>query len=204
MLATSSAHGQVLGILRDPGETARMARRSTLALIVLVAGACAGCGEAGATDQAVEAREGNRATIGGIAYRVILFRELNVNIPPDRALVDGPPPPEGSVYLAAFLSACNTSEERLEPTDGLRLENAFGADYRRLEANRDNPFAYRPHPLEPGMCLPREDSAADRTIAGGALVFQVPAGDLGERPFVLVVEGEANGAEVERPFEVDL
>lgn len=181
-----------------------MAQRSTVVLIALVALACTGCGEADATNEAVEAREGNRATIAGITYRVILFRELNVHIKPDRALLEGPPPPEGSVYLAAFLSACNTSDERLTPTDSVRLENAFEAEYPRLELARDNPFAYRPHPLEPGQCLPSEDSAAARAVSGGVVIFQVPASDLSKRPFVLAVEGSSDGGQVQRRFEVDL
>ena len=56
----------------------------------------------------VEGREGNTVDVGGIDYRVTIFRQLNPRIPPDRALLDrgvGGGVAGDDPFVAAFLTA---------------------------------------------------------------------------------------------------
>jgi len=96
-------------------------RRLCLLLLVL---AVAGCGEEESVDEPVEATEANEVELAGIRYRVVLFRQLNPNVPPDDALYEGDPPGRDEGAYAAFIRACNASEEPRTPTRSIRLEAA--------------------------------------------------------------------------------
>lgn len=161
-------------------------------LALLAALVIAGCGEdAEPEDNAVEAQEQNTVEIDGISYRVNLFRQLNPRVAPDDALYDGPPPGDGEGLYGAFLKVCNESDTAQEPISRLILEDAFGNVYPRIELDEDNEFAYSSRPLQPGECLPAENTAANRTSEGAVVLYEVPFDQLGNRPFVLEFgEGE--------------
>lgn len=164
---------------------------STVALLLAVTfGACGGEDEP--TDNAVEAREGNVVAFGGIRYRVVLFRQLNRRIVPDRVLYNGPSLEPGKALYAAFLQACNTSAEEQTPTADIYVEDAFGEQFEPL-AEVEKTFAYRPKPLQSGQCLPGEDTAADRTFPGAALLFGIDFDDVRERPLILVLRSASEG-----------
>lgn len=178
-------------------KTLSMRRWLTLSTLLLAA-ALAGCGgDDRAT--AVEARETNTATLGDFRYRVTMFRQLNPRTPPDNAVYDAEVPP-GKAVVAAFLRACNASDEPAAPTDDIHLENAFGKTYTPVALSDDNPFSYDAEPVGDGDCRPSDGSAADQALPGSALVFEVPLADLRERPFVLEI---ADGTG-ERRIKLDL
>ncbi len=144
------------------------------ALLVAAAGALAACGEEESAgdapledEDAVEAREHNTVELNGIRYRVVMFRQINPRLPSDGALYEGPLPEDGVGVYAAFLRACNTSDERKTPTSDVKLEDAFGESYRRLQAVSDEAFAYEPEPLRPDMCLPPDDRGPGSAGAAG-------------------------------------
>jgi hypothetical protein len=168
----------------------RLAVLLSLLLATLLLAACGNDTE----DNAVEAQEQNTVQLGGVDYRVTLFRELNPRVEPDDALWDGPPPGRGKALYAAFVRACNRGGEHARPTDDIHLEDAFGQRY-APQAAADADFAYRPVSLGPGDCVPSQDSAAERTYSGRALIFEVPLSEVSERPFVLELR---DGDEVRR------
>ena len=137
------------------------------------------------TEDAIEAQEQNTVALGGIRYRVTIFRQLNPRIAPDDALYEGSEPEGDTGIYAAFLTACNVSDDTRRSTREIRLEDAFGEAYPQLEAASESSFAYEASRLRPGECLPAEDTAADRAFPGAAVLFGVPFDRLGNRPFVL-------------------
>ena len=158
-------------------------------------------GREAAGDDAVEAQEQNTVELNGIRYRVMIFRQLNTRIAPDDALYDGPEPSGNRGIYAAFLRACNVSDETRRPAREIRLEDAFGEAYPQLEAASESSFAYEPSRLRPDECVPSQDTAADRAFPGAAVLFAIPFDDLGNRPFVLELRDSDAGA---RRVEVDL
>lgn len=189
------------------------ASRPIVAALLLAAVALLGaCGEdetAGDRpvdrEEAIEAREHNIVELNGIRYRIVMFRQINPRLASDAALYDGPPLEEDVGVFAAFLRACNTSDERTTPTNDVTLEDAFGQSYRRLQTVSDEAFDYDPEPLRPDLCLPPSDGAADRAFPGAALLFAVPFDQLGNRPFVLELKDRNERGDVEtRRVELDL
>ena len=169
-----------------------MTFRALSTAAVLAAALLTGCGEqepaaetAAASDGAVEAHEQNAVELDGIRYRVVIFRQLNPRIAPDKALHDGPRPEGDSGIFAAFIEACNVSDETRRPAGRVRLEDAFGQSYPRLKAASATSYDYDAASLRPGECLPSADSAAERAFPGAAVLFRIPFDRLGNRPFVL-------------------
>lgn len=154
---------------------------------VVVAAAIGACGDEGGAENAVEAREENVVRIDGLAYRAVLFRELNPHIPPDQSLVEGTPSgPDRGLY-AAFIRVCNESEEQQTPTGQIVLEDAFGQVFRPLAEGVTKQLAYQPRPLAPGECVPAADTPASRTFDGAPLVYEVPYEAVQRRPMVLEI-----------------
>ena len=171
-----------------------------VAAALLCATPAAGCiGDEGAgADNAVEAQERNEVRLGGVAYRVSMFRQLNPRIEPDDAYYDGPMPDKGAGVYAAFVRACNPEPPVESPSTRIFLEDAFGEQFHPVE-QPDNKFAYDPRPLKPGECLPSESAASQ--AEGAVLAFVVPFADTAERPMILVIRGSGHA---ERRIELDL
>lgn len=144
-------------------------------------------GEETARVPAVEAQEGNTAQLRGIAYRVVLFRQLNPETTGDRALIEDVSVGEGRGLFAAFIEACNRSGEQAAPTGDIVLEDAFGATFEPVTEGVDESLTYTPRSLEPDECVPGTGTAADRTFEGGAVVFEAPLDVTQERPLVLEI-----------------
>jgi len=169
----------------------------TLVACLLIAG-CGGGEEP--TDNAVEATERNTVELGDLTYRVNLFRQLNPRIAPDDAIYDGPPAGDGQGFYAAFLRVCNETDSSVAPTGAVSLEDAFGDGFRRVDLGEDNEFAYSSRPLQPGECLPEENTAASRTVEGATVLFEVPLDQIDDRPFVL----ELGEGDERRRIQLDL
>jgi hypothetical protein len=182
-----------------------MRRALPLAIVLALGLGLAACGGEEPEDDPVEAMEQNVTELGGVRYRIVLFRELNPRIRPDRAIYDGPPPEEGVGIFAAFLEACNATDEVQVPTDRVRLEDAFGEAYPQVEPRSGDPLAYAPRPLRPDRCLPAQDAVAERALPGAAVLFEVPFDALSNRPFVLELRGsEPDSADEVRRVQLDL
>ena len=130
---------------------------------------------------------GTTVTLGGIRYDVTIARQLNPRIEPDEALTGGRRPGDGRLFFGVFLRACNPSGATAMPTGRLTLVDAFGSRAEPVVLPESNPFAYDPARIEAGDCIPREDSAAERTVSGALLLFELPRERLGERPLGLEI-----------------
>lgn len=161
-----------------------------------------GCGREDPADNAVEAREQNTAELAGVAYRVSLFRELNVSSPPDDAVWEGSPPERGTGLYLLVLRACAAADGTARASDRIHLEDAFGKRFAPRFRETTDAFAYTPTTLEPGECLPAADTAAEETFGGAALVFEVPFESTDARPLVLQI-GSPEGREKVR-IQLDL
>ena len=160
----------------------------------------AACGE----EQGVEepAREGLAIDIGGINYNVFITRQLNLEIPPDKAYYPGPPAKPGNALYGVFLQACNISEdEDRTTTEEFVVEDNQGNEFEPIELEEDNAFAYRSVKLRGNECIPEEGGVAQLgPTAGSMLLFDFPLENTENRPLELVVKG---GGE-EKRFELDL
>ena len=162
-----------------------------LCTAALLAAALAGCGEeepaetASGSEDAVEATEQNTVELDGVRYRVVIFRQLNPRIAPDEALYEGAARGGDSGIFAAFIQACNVSEETQRPAERIRLEDAFGESFRRLELASTSAYDFDAARLRPDECVPAEDTVTNRALPGAAVLFEVPFDKLGNRPFVL-------------------
>jgi len=173
------------------------------ALVALVAVlSLSGCGREDPADNAVEAREQNTAELAGVAYRVTLFRELNVSSPPDDAVWEGAPPERGRGLYLLVLRACGAADVPARASDRIHLEDAFGKRFAPRSRETADAFAYTPTALEPGECLPAADTAAEETFGGAVLVFDVPFESTDARPLVLQI-GSPEGREKVR-VQLDL
>lgn len=164
--------------------------------------AVSGCGGNERVDNAVEAREGNQVELAGVRYRVVVFRELNPFVTPGDALWRGDPPRAGVGLYLVSLSACGVDDEPARATDEVHLEDAFGQRFKPRVAGTVDAYQYGPRMLEPGECLPHEDSAADETFGGAALVFALPFEAIEERPIVLELGHPAGEDEVRIQLDV--
>lgn len=168
-------------------------RRLTSTFLLLATCVLVGCGEETDREPAVEAREGNDALVGAFSYRVVLFRELNRATTTDRALLESVPTSADQGLYAAFIEACNRSDERQTPTSSIVLEDAFGETWQPVREGLEPSLTYQPRPLEPGMCLPEPGSVATQTFDGTAVVFAVPYSSTHERPLILEIRQSDEG-----------
>lgn len=145
---------------------------------------------------AVEAQEGNTARLDDMAYRVVLFRELNPDTIGDRALLRNASAGDGRSFCDAFLQVCNWGETSVTPTTEIALEDAFGDAYRAVTERLEESLTYTPRSLAPQECLPAPDSLADRTFDGEAVVFEVPTRITQERPLMLEIRDGGERARV--------
>jgi hypothetical protein len=77
-----------------------MTARRTFLPALLLSAVTPGCGEQG-HDNAVDAVEANEVVVGGMAFRIQLFRELNPYEEP--SIYRWPRPPAGKDLYAAFM-----------------------------------------------------------------------------------------------------
>ncbi|MGI8781827.1 MAG: hypothetical protein ACR2L8_16950 [Solirubrobacteraceae bacterium] len=184
-------------------QTLKRAMRRVPALAVIVAVALlAGCGEEETGDNAVEAQEQNTVELGGVRYRVILFRQLNVRGAPDDALWEGQPSESGKGLYVVLVRACAAAGEPARMSERIHLEDAFGQRFEPRPADTADKFEYSAVRLEPSECRPVPGSAADRTFDGVALVFDVPFESTAERPMILEI-GDPTGSGAAR-IQLDL
>ena len=169
-----------------------MGRLLPLALVLSACLAVACGGQEVERNAAVDARAGNEAVVGGVAYRVVLFRQLNPRAADD-VLVESVETDAQHGLFAAFLYACNRTDEPLEPTSEIVLEDAFGDTYEPLSQGLERSLAYTPKRLEPDECIPGNGSG-DGVFDGAALVFELPYDITQERPLILEIRQAGESA----------
>jgi hypothetical protein len=165
---------------------------AAIAALVLLAG----CGDEATGDNAVEAQEQNTVELGGVDYRVVLFRQLNVRLAPDDALWEGSPPSAGNGLFTVLVRACAAAAEPARMSERLHLEDAFGERFAPRPGDTADAYEYTPVELQADECAPPAGSAADRTFDGAALVFEVPFESTAERPMVLEIAGPTGSGAV--------
>lgn len=136
-------------------------------------------------------REGGRAVLDGVAYRVVLARQLNPAIEPDEALVGGVDVPAGRALFGVFLQACAV-DGPATPDARIRLVTALGRDFRPLRERVPSTLRFEPRPLEDGECVPEVGSVAERSFDGAPLVFRVGLDAFEDRPLSLALTDGAD------------
>lgn len=172
-----------------------MARALIVALLLGVVCATAGCGDDDADSRGATLPGGavgadGSGILAGVRYRVVLFREMNVRIEPDRSIYRGAPPAGDRLRYMAVLRACNVTDEQQTPTADVVLEDAFGQAFEPQPAALREPFAFRARPLAPGRCMPSEGDPAARALDGTAIVYELPLRTVQDRPLVLELTDE--------------
>ena len=179
----------------DPGSGRGRGKALVMPLrlaVILLACLVVACGDEPA-DTAVEAREENVVRLGDLAYRAVLFRQLNPRVAPDGSLVETAAVEADKGLYAAFMHVCNQSDEPKQATGQIVLEDAFGQVFRPLRSGVDQELTYQARTLAPGACIPARDSPASETFNGAALVFEVPFDAVDERPMVLEIRPRGDG-----------
>jgi len=175
-----------------------------VALVTAVCGLVASaCGE---HDPGVDepAREGLAIDLGGVGYNAFLTRELNLSIPPDKALYDGPAAPPGSALYGVFIQACNRGDDPAVPTDDFVVEDNQGNEFRPLALPQSNQLAYHARQLGKDQCIPEAGSFAQQgPTAGSMLLFEFPLDDAENRPLELIITAQGEEPEQKR-IELDL
>ena len=167
--------------------------RASLVVAVVASALLAGCGDEEPADNAVEAQEQNTVALGPVRYRVLLFRELNVNIAPDDALWNGKPPAAGNGLYVVIFETCATGDEPAPTSEEIELEDAFGQRFQPRPADTEDKFEYAATQLEPGECLPAPDTADEQTFDGNVLVYELPFDSI-DRPMILEITNPAGGS----------
>jgi hypothetical protein len=178
-------------------DTRRLTTAAACLLLLVVSLAAAGCGD---DDENPEepSREGFAIPVGEIDYNVFITRQLNLDIPPDRAYYEGPEPPADSTYYGVFLQACNNTDEPQEAAEDFKVVDNQGNEFEPKELDERNAFAYHPQQLSPHTCIPESGSVAQLGPTGGSmLMFELSLSITENRPLALEIEGGGEKAEVE-------
>ena len=102
------------------------------------------------------AREGLAIDVAGVDYNVFLTRQLNTEIPPDKAYYEGEPAPPGSALYGVFLQACNPGDDPVRTATTFKVEDNQGNEFEPIELPENNAFAYRAQELGKDDCIPED------------------------------------------------
>ncbi len=165
-----------------------LTRAATFLLAVAAVGALAGCGVEHAEGE--PRREGLAIPLDGVAYEVLLTRQINPRDVEDmgylRDEVQEPAP--GTTYYGIFLQACNITDEPQSTASTFRVVDTTGEEFEPIELDVTNPFAYQSTLLEANDCFPREGSLAEAGPASAALLlFEIPIENTENRPLELEI-----------------
>ncbi len=162
-------------------------------LIALLATAFAGCGVEEYIHEAET--EGIYVDVGNLVYQVQLSRFLNPGDVEDREYLMGLPtgtpaqPPGDEIWFGVWMRVKNYSDETLTPSDEFTIVDTEENEFRPIELDDTNVFAYRPFPLGPDQVKPTPDSAAaSGPIQGSLILFKLPTDSLQNRPLKLEIE----------------
>jgi hypothetical protein len=174
----------------------------------LCAASLAACGEEPGLEE--PAREGLALDIAGLEYNVFITRQLNLEIPPDQDLYDGPAAEPGNALYGIFIQVCNEEGEPVKSASAssFKVEDNQGNEFEPIELPEDNAFAYRPRTLAKGDCIPEVGSVAQQgPTAGSMLLFEFPLENTESRPLELTIRGPFDlleGRRESKRVELDL
>lgn len=169
-----------------------------LLMIGAVAGALVALPACG-TEESLDVATGETVEIGGLEYKVIFSRLLNIYSEPDAAYLEGQdPPPADSSYLGVFVQISNESGEDSAPVaEDIHLVDTEGQTFEPLET--ESVFALElGREIQPGGQVPALNSPAEAGPVGGAVVpFEISDEATENRPLELVIPGAEGDARVE-------
>jgi hypothetical protein len=162
----------------------------------------AGCGHSETSAQVAATSEGLYLEQGGLKYQVQISRFLNPADPEDSSYLNGLP--QGTklgpkdIWFGVFMRVENDNERPATATSDYVITDTLHHSFRPVQLDTNiNPFAYRPHPLQPGSLLPNPNSVAGQgAIKGSLVLFKINEDDLQNRPLLLHI-GRTRPAQVE-------
>lgn len=177
--------------------------RSAILVCAVAALVAAGCGS---EEEGEPKREGLGEDVAGLKYNVFITRQINQRLASDRGYYRGPEPRPGFTYYGVFIKVCNEGEEFKTPVDDFVVKDSQGNEFKPIEPEPDNDFAYRARRLSKDACVPEAGSPAATGPTGGSLLlFEFPVQTLENRPLELEIEDVNEEGEKETgKIELDL
>jgi hypothetical protein len=140
--------------------------------------------------------EGLYLDIGELKYQVQVSRQLNPTDVQDRSFLEGVAPAErqlkpDEVWFGVFLRVQNETGRALLPAEDIKILDTQETEFRPLELDETNLFAYRASEAIPAHdVLPLSDTPAfDSPVRGSLLLFKLTLPSLANRPLELEIEG---------------
>ena len=176
----------------------RLRRPLALLAALLASGGLAACGNHPDEDARVvrAENEGLYLDIGELKYQVQVSRQLNPTDVQDRSFLEGVAPAErqlkpDEVWFGVFLRVQNETGRALLPAEDIKILDTQETEFRPLELDETNLFAYRASEAIPAHdVLPLSDTPAfDSPVRGSLLLFKLTLTSLANRPLELEIEG---------------
>lgn len=163
-------------------------------VLVLLSLGVAGCGY---ESDSKHVEEGEPVTLGELKYNVIFSRFLNPDDNEDSAYLEGlPKPPPGSAYFGVFFEVQNESEEPQRLADEFTITDIDHTKFEAVESESLYAFPVGGE-VESQEQIPVLDSTAQLgPIEGSAVIFELPAEALENRPLELEIPGPEGPGEV--------
>ena len=177
-----------------------MLRRTlAIALSLALVASLAACGNKQKKTLKAET-EGIYLDIGDMKYQVEISRQLNPADVEDREYLKGVNAVNGpdDVWFAVFVRVQNESDKTQKPATAYEITDTQGNTYTPVSIDtKSNDFAYDPVPIVGKGLLPNPDSiAAQNSINGQLLLFQIPRTSLDNRPLELKITNPIDSQQV--------
>jgi hypothetical protein len=176
----------------------RLARLALLCVAALAAVAASGCGNKHDKVTLAET-EGIYVTVDDLKYQIQISRILNPAAPDDSAYLRGLPAgeelAEDEVWYGIFMRVENDTDDPHQTADEFVIKDTQDDEFEPIELDpATNDFVYEPTELQPGKVLPALDTpAADNTIRGSLILFEVTTDSLANRPLELEIVSPSGG-----------
>lgn len=176
----------------------RPRRFSAVLAALLAAGALTACGKHTPEDAKLKIAEteGIYLDISDLKYQVQVSRQLNPDDVQDKPYLAGIPADEqelepDEVWFAVFLRVQNETDEALQPSGEIDIEDTQDEHFPPISLGPANQFAYRSfEPIPARATYPLLDSAGYDTPSRGALLlFKITLDALNNRPLELKIVG---------------
>ena len=175
----------------------RSRRLCAVLAALLVCGGLSACGKHQSTGPVrIAETEGIYLDVNDLKYQVQVSRQLNPADVQDKPYLVGIPEEErelkpDEVWFAVGLRVQNETDEPLQPSADIEIEDTHDEHFEPLELGPDNVFAYRAEDLIPAReTYPLLDSPGYDTPSRGALLlFKLTLTGLNNRPLELKIEG---------------
>jgi hypothetical protein len=167
--------------------------RWTIAVVVVLAVAVAGCGR---EEHLLEAKnEGLYLNIGPLLYQVQISRQLNPRDTEDHAYLEGLSPADAKlkpdeVFFAVFMRVQNPTNKTHAAARDYEITDTQDKRFTPLTLPRTNVFAYQARDIAPQGLLPPANSPAATGVVGqgAALIFKITLSSVANRPLVLHIK----------------